>query len=154
MKWIFSRLGYIWAALTAAKGQRRPQPTGSQPTPVSEPQEQPGAQATPVSRPQPSTASKAAASKTQTPPQKTHTERRSLRRYERTLIVGVDFGTSSTKVVWQDLSENYFELFRWRPDLKGLESVLLPSTRLHTGRARIFQDILSKSIQPCIPNDR
>ena len=45
-----------------------------------------------------------------------------------TLIVGVDFGTSSTKVVWQDLSENYFELFRWRPDLKGLESVLLPST--------------------------
>ncbi len=49
-------------------------------------------------------------------------------------MVGVDFGTSSTKVVWQDLSENYFELFRWRPELKGPESVLLPSTICASGR--------------------
>jgi len=32
-------------------------------------------------------------------------------RGERTLIVGVDFGTSSTKVIWQDLSDNKFEIF-------------------------------------------
>jgi hypothetical protein len=55
-------------------------------------------------------------------------EERPPRRYERAVVVGVDFGTSSTKVIWQDLSENYFELFRWKPALKGPESVLFPST--------------------------
>lgn len=127
MKWLFSRLGYIWAALTDAKSQRRSQPPGTQP-PVSASQGRPGTQTTPASRPQPPTATETVAPEKHTPPEKKPTERRPLRRYERTLIVGVDFGTSSTKVVWQDLSENYFELFRWRPDLKGLESVLLPST--------------------------
>ncbi len=120
------------------RAERRPQPPGSQPTAFSGSQEDPGARATPVSRPHPPTTPKAAAPEKQTPPQKTPTERRSLRRYERTLIVGVDFGTSSTKVVWQDLSENYFELFRWRPDLKGLESVLLPSTICVRADALVF----------------
>jgi hypothetical protein len=47
---------------------------------------------------------------------------------ERTLIIGVDFGTSSTKVIWQDLSSNSFEVFQWLPHGKGLASMLLPST--------------------------
>ncbi len=47
---------------------------------------------------------------------------------ERTLIVGVDFGTSSTKVIWQDLSDNHFEAFRWNPSEAGLAAMLLPST--------------------------
>ena len=37
---------------------------------------------------------------------------RPVPRGERTIIVGVDFGTSSTKVIWQDLSDNHFEIFR------------------------------------------
>ena len=50
------------------------------------------------------------------------------RRGERTLIVGVDFGTSSTKVIWQDLSDNQFEMFPWNPATRGLSAYLLPST--------------------------
>ena len=49
-------------------------------------------------------------------------------RSERTLVIGVDFGTNSTKVIWQDLSNNNFEVFRWRPVTKRLVSMLLPST--------------------------
>src|SRR5260370_41409328 len=49
-------------------------------------------------------------------------------RGEHTLIVGVDFGTSSTKVIWQDLSDNHFEMFRWNPATLGLAAFLLPST--------------------------
>jgi len=157
MKGFFSKLGYLWAALTDAKGRRRSQPPSSHPTPVSSSQKQPGPQAQPVSRPQPSAAPKAAVPEKQTPPQKKPTEKRPLRRYERTLIVGVDFGTSSTKVVWQDLSENYFELFRWRPDLKGLESVLLPSTVCVRGDALVFGnsapregDVWLPSIKLCV----
>jgi Ethanolamine utilization protein EutJ (predicted chaperonin) len=47
---------------------------------------------------------------------------------ERTLVIGVDFGTSSTKVMLQDLSDNSFEVFRWQPAVKGIASALLPST--------------------------
>jgi Ethanolamine utilization protein EutJ (predicted chaperonin) len=47
---------------------------------------------------------------------------------ERTLLVGVDFGTSTTKVVFQDLTDNIFEVFRWRPAAKGVAAALLPST--------------------------
>jgi hypothetical protein len=47
---------------------------------------------------------------------------------ERTLIVGIDFGTSSTKVIWQDLSDNHFEAFRWNSSEAGLAAMLLPST--------------------------
>ena len=49
-------------------------------------------------------------------------------RTERTLVVGVDFGTSTTKVVWQDLSDHHFEAFRWNPALQGISGLLLPST--------------------------
>jgi hypothetical protein len=42
--------------------------------------------------------------------------------------VGVDFGTSSTKVLWQDLSDNRFEVFQWNPAAQGLAAFLLPST--------------------------
>jgi hypothetical protein len=44
------------------------------------------------------------------------------------LIVGVDFGTSSTKVIWQDLSDNHFEMFQWNQATRGLAGFLLPST--------------------------
>ncbi len=47
---------------------------------------------------------------------------------ERTLIVGVDFGTSSTKVIWQDLTDNTFEAFTWPGRQGPEESLLLPST--------------------------
>ena len=40
-------------------------------------------------------------------------------------MIGVDFGTSTTKVMWQDLSDNHFEAFQWQ-DAPG--SLLLPST--------------------------
>jgi hypothetical protein len=144
MKGLFSTLGYLWAALTVTKVRRRPQPP-------------PGPPATPISGSQPPTVPKAAVPKKQPLPQKKPTERRPLRRYERTLVVGVDFGTSSTKVVWHDLSENYFELFRWRPNLKGLESVLLPSTVCIRARTLVFGnsapaegDVWLPSIKLCV----
>jgi hypothetical protein len=46
------------------------------------------------------------------------------------VVVGVDFGTSATKVIWQDLSDNHFEVIQWRPASEGLRSFLLPSTIL------------------------
>jgi len=49
-------------------------------------------------------------------------------RNERTLVIGVDFGTSSTKVIWQDLSDNHVEVFLWQTTKKDLGSLLLPST--------------------------
>ena len=51
-----------------------------------------------------------------------------LPRMERTLVIGVDYGTSSTKVVWQDLSDNHFESLKWQSSDKGLRALLLPST--------------------------
>ncbi len=48
----------------------------------------------------------------------------------RHIIIGVDFGTSTTKVIWQDLSDNHFEAVRWHPHKDGLEQWLLPSTVL------------------------
>jgi hypothetical protein len=61
-------------------------------------------------------------------PKKTQSEPPLPVRGERTLIVGVDFGTSSTKVIWQDLSDNKFEILAWYPDETGLRAFLLPST--------------------------
>jgi len=61
-------------------------------------------------------------------PRGTQSEPPRLVRGERTLIVGVDFGTSSTKVIWQDLSDNKFEILAWCPDETGLRAFLLPST--------------------------
>lgn len=149
MRGFFYKLGYLWAALTNAKGRRRSQPPSSQPPP--------GFRELPVFRPHPPKGAEAAIPEKQSPPQKKATETRSLRRYERTLVVGVDFGTSSTKVVWQDLSENYFELFRWRPDVKGLESVLLPSTVCIRGNTLVFGnsdpaegDLWLPSIKLCV----
>jgi hypothetical protein len=55
---------------------------------------------------------------------------RVTKRSERTVVVGVDFGTSTTKVIWQDLSDNHFEVIQWRPSNDGLSSFLLPSTIL------------------------
>jgi len=49
-------------------------------------------------------------------------------RGERTLIIGVDFGTNSTKVIWQDLSSNSFEVFQWLPQVSGVTSMLFPTT--------------------------
>jgi len=60
-----------------------------------------------------------------------------LVRGERTLIVGVDFGTSSTKVIWQDLSDNKFEIFAWCPEKTGLCALLLPST-IDIGNSKIY----------------
>ena len=81
------------------------------------------------------------------------------RHVERTLIVGVDFGTSSTKVIWQDLSDNHFEMFRWTPATQGLTAFLLPSTVvirggfLHFGLSQgdaCEGDIQMSSIKLCL----
>jgi hypothetical protein len=48
-------------------------------------------------------------------------------RPQRTLIIGADLGLC-TKVVWQDLKTNKFDVFRWQRSGKGLPSLLLPST--------------------------
>jgi hypothetical protein len=78
---------------------------------------------------------------------------------ERTLIVGVDFGTSSTKVIWQDLSDNHFETFPWRPSEHGVAALLLPSAIIVRGDAIHFSvpdreacegDIRLSSIKLCI----
>src|ERR1017187_9074311 len=78
---------------------------------------------------------------------------------ERTLIVGVDFGTSSTKVIWQDLSDNQFETFSWRPSEHGVAALLLPSAIIVRGDAIHFGvsereacdgDIRLSSIKLCV----
>jgi Ethanolamine utilization protein EutJ (predicted chaperonin) len=58
---------------------------------------------------------------------KTQVEPAGIIRGERTLIVGVDFGTSSTKVIWQDLSDNKFEILAWFPGETSLRAFLFPS---------------------------
>ena len=78
---------------------------------------------------------------------------------ERTLIIGVDFGTNSTKVIWQDFSSDTFEVFQWKPSAKGVASILLPSTvtirseELYFGvseqESRVG-DILLRSIKLCV----
>jgi hypothetical protein len=84
---------------------------------------------------------------------------KSKARGERTLIVGVDFGTNSTKVIWQDLSSDSFEVFQWRPHGEGLASILLPSTVMIRDGALYFGiseqdvrrgDILLRSIKLCV----
>lgn len=78
---------------------------------------------------------------------------------ERTLIVGVDFGTNSTKVIWQDFSADSFEVLQWNPHVKGVASILLPSTIMIRDGALYFgtseQDIrrgdtLLRSIKLCV----
>jgi len=80
-------------------------------------------------------------------------------RRERTLIVGVDFGTSSTKVIWQDLSDNHFEMFQWNPGTQDLAALLLPSTVVIRNDAMYFGlpeaeagagDIRLSSIKLCV----
>jgi hypothetical protein len=80
-------------------------------------------------------------------------------RSERTLIVGVDFGTSATKVIWQDLSDNRFEVFRWSGVSSSAGSFLFPSTvtfragRLHFGLQEsevLRDDIRLLSIKLCV----
>jgi hypothetical protein len=80
-------------------------------------------------------------------------------RTERTLIVGVDFGTSSTKVIWQDLSDNHFEIFKWSPYEQGLAALLFPSAiviragAIHFGlsdREARQGDIRLSSIKLCV----
>jgi hypothetical protein len=73
-------------------------------------------------------------------------------------MIGVDFGTT-TKVVWQDLSDNKFEVFRWeRPDT-SLASLLMPSSMtlrngsIHFGLpAQGMQegDVRVQSLRACI----
>ena len=63
---------------------------------------------------------------------------RPVPRGERTIIVGVDFGTSSTKVIWQDLSDNHFEIFRWGALADGLPPLLLTSAIVIRGSAIHF----------------
>jgi hypothetical protein len=80
-------------------------------------------------------------------------------RQERTLIVGVDFGTSSTKVAWQDLSDNHFEMFRWASREDAVGELLLPSTVVIRGDEMSFGlpegsvregDIRLRSIKLCV----
>jgi hypothetical protein len=79
-------------------------------------------------------------------------------RGEQSLIVGVDFGTSATKVVWQDLSDNHFEMFRWNA-AQGLAALLLPFTVVIRNDAVYFvlpqadageDDIRLSSIKLCV----
>jgi hypothetical protein len=78
---------------------------------------------------------------------------------ERTLIIGVDFGTNSTKVIWQDFTNDSFEVFQWQPSTTGVASILLPSTVTVRGGALYFgmseQDVLKgdtllRSIKLCV----
>lgn len=78
---------------------------------------------------------------------------------ERTLIIGVDFGTNSTKVIWQDFSADSFEVFQWKPQAGGIASLLLPSTvmirdgALHFGASEQEarkEDTLLRSIKLCV----
>lgn len=78
---------------------------------------------------------------------------------ERHVIVGVDFGTSTTKVIWQDLTDNHFEVVRWHPDERGSASWLLPSTvflrdgALHFGIRRPVGDeegVWLRSLKLCL----
>jgi hypothetical protein len=80
-------------------------------------------------------------------------------RRERSLIVGVDFGTSSTKVMWQDLSDNHFEVLRWGDAEDGEAAFLLPSAIVIRGGALHFgvaerdvcdDDIRLSSIKLCM----
>jgi hypothetical protein len=80
-------------------------------------------------------------------------------RSERTLIVGVDFGTSATKVVWQDLTDNHFEAFRWPEASTKTTSLLLPSTVTFRAGAVYFglldsdhlqDDVQLRSIKLCV----
>jgi len=84
---------------------------------------------------------------------------RPIKRQERTLVVGIDFGTSTTKVIWQDLSDNHFEVIQWRPSNDGLSSFLLPSTILLRGGSMHFglseadadgDDLWLHSIKLCV----
>lgn len=86
------------------------------------------------------------------------TARVTIKAVERTVVVGVDFGTSTTKVIWQDLSTNEFELVQWFPE-SGLAGFLLPSnvtcrggvlrygTRDADGQA---DDVTVSSIKLCV----
>ncbi|MCS6806831.1 MAG: hypothetical protein NZ823_17025, partial [Blastocatellia bacterium] len=47
---------------------------------------------------------------------------------ERHIVVGVDFGTSTTKVIWQDLAEGRFEIMTWSSGGIQSSTRLLPST--------------------------
>jgi hypothetical protein len=80
-------------------------------------------------------------------------------RGERTLVVGVDFGTSATKVIWQDLSDNRFEVVRWSNASTVGESIRFPSTvtfragNLHFGLPEsnaVLGDIRLNSIKLCV----
>lgn len=46
---------------------------------------------------------------------------------QRSIIVGVDFGTSTTKVVWHDTTEDVYEVFQWKTGKGQKTSALLPS---------------------------
>jgi Ethanolamine utilization protein EutJ (predicted chaperonin) len=141
---LFKKLGYVWAALT------KPKPPDVQESPS-------GFASAPTIPAQTLPVPKTAALEKQLQHPKKLSDVRRPRRYERTLVVGVDFGTSSTKVVWQDLNESYFELFRWRSDTKGIESALLPSTISVRAGMLVFgnsapddSDIWIPSIKLCI----
>lgn len=80
-------------------------------------------------------------------------------RSERTLIIGVDFGTNSTKVIWQDFAADSFEVFQWKPHAEGVASILLPSTVTIRSDTLYFGlpeqecrsgDILLRSIKLCV----
>lgn len=82
-----------------------------------------------------------------------------LSRGERSIIVGVDFGTSSTKVIWQDLSDNHFEIVRWDSAEEGLPASLLPSAMVIRGELLHFGlrdheltdgDIRLSSVKLCV----
>lgn len=77
----------------------------------------------------------------------------------RHIIIGVDFGTSTTKVIWQDLRDNHFEAVRWHPDKDGLGQWLLPSTVLLRNGAIHFgvpdtecerEDLCLRSLKLCL----
>ena len=73
-------------------------------------------------------------------------------------MVGVDFGTSSTKVVWQDLLDNHFEIVRWVSAEEGLPALLLTSAMvihdgaIHFGRADAVGegDVRLSSVKLCV----
>jgi hypothetical protein len=69
-----------------------------------------------------------------------------MSRRQRNIIVGIDFGTSTTKAVWHDTSTDVYEVIRWSDGETGIDAALLPS-ELAVGDARVWMGRPAKNLR-------